>query len=77
MNVGTIYRTVLNWNTGLTVVVCNICEARHTAGALFTHHSHCSQYGLPRPPRRFKEITKIITYKVAAEITDQGTLIIP
>ena len=70
------YRTVLNWETGLTIVVCNSCEARSIAGRGFTHNEGCPEIG-PRPKQRITEITKIYTFKVACEIAADGTVIMP
>ena len=71
------YRTVLNSDTGLTTVVCNLCEARAIAGAKFTHDPNCAEFTAKRSPRRFTEITRTITFKIAAEVMPDGTVVIP
>lgn len=73
-----IYRTELVWNTGLTDVVCNYCEARYTAGGNpHVHAEGCPARTARRPKRRVTEVLRTITYKMACEIQDNGTVVMP
>lgn len=73
------YTTEQDWDSGLTWVVCTLCKSRAYAGKLLTHLQTCSEYttGVQARKRKITEITKTITFKVAAEIDENGSVIIP
>ncbi len=71
------YRTELDWDSGLTEVLCNTCQARAVAGALFTHQPGCPEICITRPRRRIIEITKIIHFKVACTFDENGVVVVP
>lgn len=71
------YHTEQDRDDGLTTVVCDTCGARNLAGERLAHREGCVESLYERPKRKFKPVRRIITYDLAAEVQEDGTLIIP
>lgn len=70
------YYTILKPD-GLTTIICDTCKASAPAGVRFIHRQGCEKAAETVPRRRFKEIQRVITYPIAAEVGENGALIIP
>lgn len=67
------YRTVLEWESGYTVIICNYCNGRD-----LQHEVNCRERCDSKTLRRkFKPIRRVITYQMYAEVDEKGTVILP
>lgn len=71
------YHTELDYDSGLTYIVCDECGRGYLAGTKPIHNANCSRVNEQRPKRREVSIRRIISYQVYGQLDENGAVIIP
>ncbi len=61
----------------ITLIICETCSASSKSGEPIAHVTGCAKGAYQPPKRRITEITRVMHYKMIAEIAPDGSVIMP